>query len=160
MSSKHAQVLAAIKAKILTLGLSGISDANVQVRRISAVDRLVKQGRITLPCIVVAPSGVENINARYRGSNKQDVYGWPSVIAIVDNADSSQLIDEIDEDDVYCNWRESLMKAFHQQHLTGVDGDMVSEVTPAPIQELTAWTAESLFVSGMNVRTYTYETVR
>ena len=115
---------------------------------------------MSLPCVVVSPSGIESINERFRGDNKKDVYGWPSVIAIVDNSSASQLTDEIDGNDVYCNWRESLMKAFHLQKLTGIDYEFVNEVKPAPIQELTAWTSESLFVSGMNVRTYTYETVR
>ena len=100
MISRHAQVLAAIKAKILTLNLSGISADNVQVRRLSAVDRLVKQGRLSLPCVVVSPSGIESINERFRGDNKKDVYGWPSVIAIVDNSSASQLTDEIDGNEI------------------------------------------------------------
>lgn len=157
MSSRHKTILDAVATKIQSLNLSGISSSNVRVSLLAVADRLIKAGTITLPAIIVSPTLAETINQGLTGDNKSDVYGYPCTIAIVENATASSLTTDLDK---YMTWRETLIKAFHYQRLSGDSQVLRCDVTPTNIVELNAWVENSLFVSGFNVRFLSKELVR
>jgi hypothetical protein len=157
MSSKHTTILTAIQTAIRALDLTDISDANVVIAMLPTADKLIKAQLITLPAIIISPMGIEEINGQFKGNNVADDYGWPTTIAIVEKADSQDLIDDLDK---YLTWRETLFETFHNQHLSGIVGDIVTQARPGSIMELNAWVENHLFVSGITLRTYTREVVR
>ena len=155
MSAKHTDILTAAVARLQGLSLTGIASGNIRKALLAVVDKLIKAESLRLPAIIVSPTLSETINKRFTGDNVADVYGWPYVIAIVTNADSPDLIDNLDK---YLTWRETIMTAFHNKHLlTPAEGDLLTEVNPSNIIEQNAWVDSNLFVSGFTFRTYTRE---
>lgn len=155
MSAKHTDVMTAAVTRLQGLSLTGIASGNIRVALLAVVDKLIKKEALRLPAIIVSPTLSETINKRFTGDNVADFYGWPYTVAIVTNADSPELIDNLDK---YLTWRFTIMQAFHNKHLLTPDqGDLLTEIQPSNIIEQNAWVDSNLFVSGFTFRTYTRE---
>lgn len=155
MSAKHTDVMNAAVTRLQGLSLTGIASGNIRVALLAVADKLIKKESLRLPAIIVSPTLSETINKRFTGDNVADVYGWPYTVAIVTNADSPELVDNLDK---YLTWRETIMGAFHNKHLlTPAEGDILTEIQPSNIIEQNAWVESNLFVSGFTFRTYTRE---
>lgn len=157
MSSKHGDILNAVRDKIKTLTLEGIASANIQRKLLGKVDSAIKAGTLKLPAVVV--SGLLGSERISFGTVKDDDVGYPCTVAIVSNADGEDLETEAGEER-YLLWRQTIREAFQNQRLAAVESVAMCSVEPANIVELNAWVGSSLFVSGMIVRALSRDRIR
>lgn len=130
--SRHKQILDEVRAVIAAMAtagtLDGIAAANVKVALWPAPEQLKAAGIITaLPTIIVSPVGVEEMGG---GTNAQDDYGYPVLVAIVGATDQSLVVP-----DKFLTWRETIIKKFHNKNAAAIgftDLSMVWRTTAKP----------------------------
>jgi hypothetical protein len=122
--AKHKQILDQVREVLAGMAgssLDGIAAANVKVALWPAPERLKDAGIITaLPTIIVSPNGVEEISG---GTNAQDDYGYPCLVAIVGATDQSFALS-----DKFLTWRETIIKKFHNKNATAIGFSGLSTV--------------------------------
>lgn len=115
--SKHKQILDEVREVIAAMAaaetLDGIAAANVKVALWPAPERLKESGIISaLPTIIVSPNGAEDMTG---GTNAQDDYGYPVLVAIVAATDQSFVVS-----DKFLTWRETIIKKFHNKNAAAI----------------------------------------
>ncbi|MGQ0637319.1 MAG: hypothetical protein ACT4QC_22150 [Planctomycetaceae bacterium] len=144
------EILDAIRADVQALDLPGLSAANVVVQKVAG-DRAADLPAAKHPCILIAPSGAESLDAA-AGTNLRDDVVYPVRVTIV-APDSRNQEERLQQ---YLGWRETIRRSFHNQRLTASLCFTV-RVQPLEIVDRSAWSDKSLFVSSLVLHCYARE---
>lgn len=119
----HYTCLVAAQSKIQSLALSGISNANVVIRKLNSDHGL------TLPGIVLSPLGAEQQGLRL-GTNIQDDVTYPIVLSILEAENRDMSSTNLN---TRLLWRERINQAFRSQRLSTATTVYIVDVQPGPI---------------------------
>jgi len=130
MTAKTKDILDATKATILALSLTGIDDANVEIRKVAS------DVGLTMPGIVIV--FLRRVPNKTGVTHFVDwVYHVMVAMLVADNHD-------LTENETYDGWMESINNAFHEQRLDGVSTAYRCEVAPSDSVDRQAWDAQKL----------------
>lgn len=143
--SVHGKLIDATVSAIEGLNLSGVADANVLGQAVAEGKESATSGVSNYPAIVVSPVNRETIPP-LGGTNKRDEVTYPVQVAIVDAANRSQSLTQLD---TWLKYREDLIDHFIHNRVSITGNHRVSDQTivPGPIVEPNAWREKDLFVS-------------
>ncbi len=121
-------ILTRIQSLIQGLDLSGLSDANVKVRKLPKVGESID----TLPCVLVSPGDSPEDVERLSFEDDSGVsvrYPADIVIVAAGNRDFSSNLD------LYAGWRQSIRRLFQDDALDGVDRVFRVDIEPKPLYD-------------------------
>lgn len=144
--SVHYQCLVAAQARIRGLELPGIADDSVLTRKLPLDRQIGPDFKPKLPCVLLTPMGVEQMNPR-AGTNVRDDVGYPVLCSIL-SADNQKL--EL-TDDRELKWRERIARAFRNQRLPGVSEVYTTVVEPTSIIVPDGW-LKNVWAQGLILR--------
>lgn len=126
VEAKHYECLEAVRLRINSMNLAGLSSAKI-IRR--WVPNIYESTEIAPPVVVIAPIGAEDYLKT--GVISQDDVGYPVIVAIVDavNVDG----DALEGQNRYLYWRQRIAQAFVNQRLPGVDRNFSCRIIPEAI---------------------------
>lgn len=151
--SIHFAIIEAVRARVASLALPGITSTNVLRRWIARVYEKL-EGSITPPYILVAPIGGEVYErAGLADVLSQDNIGWPVVVVLVDKpgGDSNYKMNTL------MWYRERIQKCLRNQRLPGVPRNIAAYIEPDAIVDVGAF-QKGFFVSITVIHFYTRET--
>ena len=130
MAAVSSQLLTQIHASIVAIGLTGILDASIRIRKIP-----VEEPAWSFPYVMVYPISSETMNPD-AGTNQSDDIGYPIGVTMV-------AADNMDPSDTnlakYLKWREDIARTFRNQRISGVAESIRSWIEPGLIREPPAW---------------------
>lgn len=120
--SLYGDLLAAVRIKLISLGLAGIG-ANVLLKKF-----VYFRDGVNFPAAFVCPYNEQWPDA---GSNARDDSGYGISICL---ARTSNHANELAQDDRLLDWRETVRKAFRSQRIAGAGADHhTTKVEPGPV---------------------------
>jgi len=141
------QCLTATRSTIRLLGLSGLANDSVVIRKLP-LERIVRGSEaIAMPAVLLTPRP-EIINP-YAGTNVKDDIGYGVLVSIL--AEDNQEPTLAANLEKYLSWRRSIISAFRNQRLAGVPSVYTCHVEPGEVISPPAWLA-NLYVSGLVLR--------
>lgn len=159
--STHERCIDAVIRTIKNLDLEDLHTASILKSKVPVTRRFQlktgETGRVELPGVLVAPWGAEQISPQ-QGTNLRDDIGYPVVVVLIQsntrtNVEQDQSIDL----SRIMLWRQTIIKAFRNQPLSGVRSVMTCTVEPQSVIGL-----ESFFrgfdVSSVVFRFFSRET--
>lgn len=151
-TSVHYRCLTAVQARIIAASLSGMTAANVKVRKLPS-DRGMDSddGTYSYPAVIVSSMGIENQQAG-SGTNIRDDVDYPVIVSIL-AADNQDLYTNHEK---YLKWREQINRAFRQQRLSGVTEVHRCLVQPGPITSPAAFW-NNVYHSSLVIRCFSRE---
>lgn len=117
----HYRILQAVKNRIASLSLSGLTSANIKVLW-TPITRTGVNASATQ--IIVSPTGAET-NAG--GTTSQDDAGYPAYVSIIDPTHSAESAENLARN---LKWREQIMRSLTSQRLSGITPVMICEWVP------------------------------
>lgn len=126
--SIHYRCALAAQSRIRLIGLDGMDEDNVIVRKVPT-DRDTAR-----PCVLLSTFGTET-QPPTAGTNIRDDVGYPVLCSFV-FADQHTVQQNHNK---LLKWREQINRAFHNQRLPGVSEIIYGVVQPAQIVDLPAW---------------------
>lgn len=132
-SSTHYQCVESAHARILLLTLPGLSNDDIQIRKLP-IDREWEDGTFNYPGIIVSSMGAESQSPQ-QGTNVRDDIEYPVFVSIL----AAENQDLVANHDRYLIWRQRINKAFRQQKLPGVSCVVQCKVQPFPIKSTNAF---------------------
>jgi hypothetical protein len=137
--AKHREILDAVYARIVSLGLSGIPAANILERKIP-LDRNLDSP----PYVFVCQVGNE---VEYPGSIGADDFGFPVLVVMVSASNQDNAVS-----DTELTWREAVTNAFHNKRLPNVASVWRCVVEHATIIDPNWFRDGNLTLSQLTVR--------
>ena len=118
----HYAILGAVKTRIASLGLSGLTTDRIYKKWMPRALESVE----TVPCVFVSPASAES----YPGMlNNQDDVGYPVLVAVVDRLQGDSAAN-MNRDLL---WRQKIQAAFRYQRLPGVPSVINCDIRPGLI---------------------------
>lgn len=139
----HFRCLEAAQAKVITLGLAGLADDSVIVRKFP-IDQGLGADGVALPAVILSPRREREANT---GGNDLDDIEYPVEVSIL-KADNQSVTSAID---TYTKWREQIYRAFRWQRLPGVNEVYTCKVEPGTSIVPSAW-QNNLLASVLTLR--------
>jgi len=142
--------LSAVHSTIQGLGLDGIANASIVLRKLPSDREQDSDGRIPSPAVVVSLAPFPETNLG--GTNARDDWGFPVYVAICKASNQSLTVDE-----AVLDWRQTIRKAFHWKRLSGVSEVMYCLWEPQAVINLEHFFERNLDVSSAIIRCVTRE---
>jgi hypothetical protein len=120
MASVYEDVLTAVKNRIISIGLDGISASNVTIRMLPKIDETIDP----LPSILVSPIVPESYPYGFFHDSVIVRYAADIVIVAANNNDLSTNLG------AYLQWRESLRRKFQTAKEANIPGVFNATVSP------------------------------
>ena len=137
------QCLAAVKTAIQNIGLSGVADASIVVKKLP-LERVKTNDGLDWPVVLITPRKTTLNRAAGDNVNDDVVYGVLVTVIAADNQESTLATNLA----AYTLWLEQIRKVFHNKRLTGVNTIYGCAVEPSETVNYPAWT-KNLWVSGL-----------
>lgn len=150
LGSIHHNCLEAVKTRIISLNLNGISADDIKVIKVP-LDRGWDDGVLSYPGIVISSVGVEQ-QSPTGGTNVRDDIEYPVFVSML-AADNQDLVTNHSR---YLRWRQRINAAFRQQRLPGVKIESCT-VQPMQITSIGAW-FNAIHHSSLVIRCLSRET--
>ncbi|MBS0265644.1 MAG: hypothetical protein JSS02_27175 [Planctomycetes bacterium] len=142
-------ILQQIQSSIQSRALPGLGSAQVLIQKVPG-NRPADLPTQQFPCIVIAPSGAEQLDPLAGTTTRDDVvYRVLIAILAADEGDQSAQFN------LYLSWRQSLRQLFHDQPLA--DLCFRVQVQPLDIVDREAWLHGALYVSRLLLNCYSRE---
>jgi hypothetical protein len=147
--SPHETALVASKELIQTIGLTGISSANIVAKIFPDLKSFQQDGSLPskLPAIILACFANETMNPM-QGTDQRDDIGYPVTVVIVQAKEQANLDDQRAEQ---LAWRHTIIKAFRNQKLPGTDS-FKCVVEPQSVFNFQAYDQNNLLYSAFTLR--------
>jgi hypothetical protein len=140
------RILAAVKTRLLGLGLEGIEPPNVQICHLPW-ERALASVPPALPAVQIAPA--EHATALNEGTNRQDDVEYAVQVVLIDTDPRRHPHAHLPR---LARWRQRIARAFRSQRLAGVAEVYQCSVEPDTVLHRTAWLREGLLVSALTLR--------
>ncbi len=134
------QCLQAVKSRIQSLTLTGISGSSIDIQIIPDIQSLQGDEGVAsrLPGILLSGFANEKISG---GTNTRDDYGYPVTVMIA----AKKGADLEAQRPVFLKWRQQCLLAFNSQRLPGVDEIHQTTIDPQPVVNAGAWKGGLVF---------------
>jgi len=139
-------ILISIRDELRDLNLTGISDKNINVRKVwDGTLQNTPNVQVTIPTHEQMP--------KYDGTNYRDDVVYQVMVTITDKKNRNPTLHRA----AYLQWREDISRHFRCQPLSGQRTVFDCEVTPGDVRDRKQW-ANGFWVSRILLRFYSKET--
>lgn len=114
----HFQILEAVQARIITIGLAGVANASVVVKKLDAQRVYRNIDGIALPAVIITPR--RPVSPQFSGTNVEDDNTYPVQVSVIDDDTMDPSFKSSPAQERHLKHLEQIARAFMNQPLTGV----------------------------------------